>query len=254
MKVGLAGDWHGDRLWTKNAIYTLGRAGIKRVYHLGDFGIGWPGAWPYFIDSVEDWCKANDLTLWVTPGNHENWDWINSRSYGESGVYAMTHSTFLLRRNTRFELGGRTFVSLGGAPSIDFPFRTQGVDWWAEEMITYEDVIRCREDGYADVMLCHDAPSGGTDEVQRILDNPDPTMWTDRGLRYAHEGHALMTHAIAGVRPKVYAHGHFHAAGMKQVDDTLFVSLGCNRQANNLAVLDLDTLTVEWLPIEWTER
>jgi Icc-related predicted phosphoesterase len=231
------------------AIQTFGAAGVKHVFQVGDFSLAWPGRWPMLLDILEKECKAADLECWVTPGNHDNWNWINSRPYDEAGQFRMSDRTVLLRRNARFELGGRSFVSLGGAPSIDFPMRTQGIDWWDTETIRYEDVMRCREAGYADVMLCHDAPDGGTDEVQRIIDNPDPTMWTQSGLRYAAQGRVTMNHAIAGVKPRVFAHGHFHSAGMKQVDETLFVSLGCNNQANNLALLDLDTLQVEWLPI-----
>jgi Icc-related predicted phosphoesterase len=56
-----------------------------------------------------------------------------------------------------------------------------------------------------------------------------------------------METAFNMVQPKVFVHGHFHAPDMKQVNDTLFVSLGCNGQIANLGLLDLETLQVELL-------
>lgn len=40
----------------------------------------------------------------------------------------------VLPRGHRWEIAGRSFVSLGGAPSVDYlqPFRHQGESWWAE--------------------------------------------------------------------------------------------------------------------------
>jgi hypothetical protein len=63
-----------------------------------------------------------------------------------------------LPRGARFTVVGRSFVSLGGAPSIDFETRVPGGDWWPTEMITYEDVAHVVAGGTADVMLTHDAP------------------------------------------------------------------------------------------------
>lgn len=254
--IALAGDWHGQLGWQKAALHTLGRRGVKIVLHAGDYGVGWPGKWPSFVDSAESVLKQYDMTLYVTPGNHENWNWINSREYDDVGFYHMTKHAILLRRNTVFEIPygdgqSRLVHSLGGAPSIDYQFRSQNVSWWKEEMLTYGDVLRACEIGEeydVDIMMTHDAPDGGTDRVQRIIDNPDYTMFTRNGFAYAAEGRALMNHAVSGVKPKMFVHGHFHAADQKKDETTHWVSLGCDHQANNLAMLDLATLDVEFIP------
>lgn len=266
-KIGLAGDWHGVYQWTRHALHTFGQAGIKNVFHLGDFSLGWPGKWPDLINICESVCKWYDMNLWITPGNHENWEWVDSRPY-VYGEHWMTPHTCLLERNWRHKwpytasdgaTKNRTIISLGGAASVDFPYRTRGIDWWPEECMTLGDALRAAKEGHADIMLCHDAPDGGTLRVQEILDTPPHlSMWTEAALRYAKAHRDLLNLAVygghdtdeyPGVNPKVYAHGHMHAYDTRQTDDTLFLSLGCNNQEGNLMVLDLDTLEAEELPI-----
>lgn len=259
-KIALAGDWHGDLWWQKTALHTLGRLGVKVILHAGDYGVGWPGKWPDFVNSAESVLRQYDMTLYVTPGNHENWGWINTREYDDVGFYRMTNHAILLRRNTIFDIPygdgeARLVHSLGGAPSIDYQHRTQGISWWEDEMLTYGDVMRARQIGEShnvDIMVTHDAPDGGTQAVQDIIDTPrHRSIWSSKGLAYAAEGRALMNHAVSGVNPKVFVHGHFHAADMSQDEGgTLWVSLGCNRQDNNLALLDLATLETEFIPLD----
>ncbi len=253
--IGLAGDWHGQLRFQQHALHTLGQRDIKTTFHVGDYGIAFGKTWMDYLASAESVCRRYGMTMYVTPGNHENWDYINSRKYDEAGMYAMAPHVILLKRNTVMQLmygdeKFRTLLSLGGAASIDYEMRTQGWDWWRDEMLTYEDVTRAREIGNlteVDIMITHDVPDGGTDRVQRILDNPDFSMWSHKGLAYANEGRVLMNHAIAGVKPRVFAHGHMHAADMKQTEETLFVSLGCNGQQQNLALLNLETLKADFI-------
>lgn len=269
-KIGLAGDWHGAYTWTRHALHTMGQAGIKDVFHLGDFSLGWPGKWPDLINICESICKRYDMRLWITPGNHENWAWVDSREYVD-GEHWMTPHTCLLQRNWRSGLlvitrpdGSyieRTILSLGGAQSVDYATRIEGLDWFPEECMTLKDAKRAAREGHADIMLCHDAPDGGTLRVQQILDTPhQQSMWPSEALRRAAVHRNLLNMAVygcyendgstlPGVNPKVFAHGHMHAYDTRQTEDTLFLSLGCNNQEGNLMVLDLDTLEATELPI-----
>lgn len=59
-----------------------------------------------------------------------------------------------------------------------------------------------------------------------------------------------MNQAYNGVKPKVFAHGHYHVKGEKQTEDTKFLSLSCDGDADgNLLVLDTETLEHEWITI-----
>lgn len=75
-KIALAGDWHGNTAWALRCLLHLASLGVREVFHLGDFGI-WPGPGGrnYVLDL--DACLASEaMTLFVTPGNHEDYDQI----------------------------------------------------------------------------------------------------------------------------------------------------------------------------------
>ena len=263
-RVAAAGDWHGAAHWAASRIHKVGEQGVDVLLHTGDFGI-WPGRkGTFFLDTVEAACHQWDVTLLVTPGNHDDWSQIDrhrlvDRGDGFGPAKWFTDHIAVLPAGHRFEAQTpdgttRTVVSLGGAPSIDYATRVAGQDWWPTEMITPADVAVTVAGGHADIMVTHDAPDGGTDRVQHILDH-NPQGWTSEELAYAARGRDLVTAAFHGVGPKVLFHGHYHSWDAKMVrvpettDDAgagaghcLVVSLGRERQAHNIAYLDLDTL------------
>lgn len=252
-KIGLAGDWHCNNTWARHAIYTFSQAGITDVFQLGDFGVAFPKYGDRMLSDVHGACTRFDVNLYIVPGNHENWAWIDKLDFDpDAKVARLTDRVTVLDRGFRGELPhGRTVGALGGAPSIDFPNRIENVTWWPTEMITLRQAEDFAAAGEVDIMLAHDAPDGGTDAVQRIIDTPpDQSMWTDRGLAYAREGRELMNIAVAGAKPKVFAHGHFHVFDEKQTEDTKFLSLDQNNTHRNLISLDLETLDHEWLDIK----
>lgn len=243
--VALAGDWHGNTRWAQEAIRNLAQFGIKRIYHLGDFGI-WPGdQGRRYLDHVNATAKHFGVDIWVTPGNHEDYDQIDRAT---PLLQWVASNIALIPRGSRWQDAGRTFVSLGGAPSIDFEARTEGVSWWRGEMITLAEAEAVAADGHADVMLAHDAPDNGTAAVQAIINTPpERNPWSTAGLSYAAEGRSLMTLAVEGVKPKLFAHGHFHAPDdTGPTGGTRYLSLGCDGQPMNVCLLRLDDLAVSW--------
>lgn len=177
----------------------------------------WPGhrGRQYLLD-LEAALASYSMTMFVTPGNHDDYDQIDELPTLDLGheigaVQWVTDHIALLPRGHRWERNGWSFVSLGGAPSIDRWSRREGIDWWAAEMITDDDVARVVEAGPADVMLTHDAPDAAlcTPRVASIL-RSNPTGWPTYALNYAAEGTARMTTAFLAVEPRLFLHGHFH--------------------------------------------
>lgn len=247
MKVGLAGDWHGDATWASATIQIFAERGVSEIFQLGDFALGWPGREGYFV-TVEKALADAAAHLYIVPGNHENYDFIQKQLAFTDGVCRMTARQAVLGRGFRGDLPpGKTIVALGGAPSIDFQSRTIGRDWWPAEMIKLEEAEKVAADGYADIMLAHDCPTSAcTKEVQAIRDS-NPMGWSLSALRYAHEGAQLMDIAFKGVKPKLFAHGHYHVKGEAEVDGTKFLSLACNNMDGSAAILDTETLEHEWV-------
>ncbi len=266
MTLGVAGDWHGNREWALRCVHALAEAGVTEIDHLGDFGI-WPGAKgrTYLLD-LEKTLAARDVRLFVTPGNHEDYDQIAElpaidRGHDIGAVQWATDHVALLPRGHRWQRNGWTFVSLGGAPSVDRWLRHKGMNWWAAEAITTEDVARVAADGPADVMLAHDAPDAefGTPGVASILAG-NPMGWPGKALAYAAEGRALMTTAFLAVQPRLFLHGHYHLRDEAWIDRfghrTHVVSVDCDgAPEGNLLLLSLprresgDAVGIDWLTL-----
>lgn len=212
-KIGVAGDWHGDTGWAKRVISALSKEGITHIFQLGDFGIwgGHDGA--SFLRKINKWLTENDQILYVTPGNHEDYVRINNAPYREDGMQQL-HSCDRIRLLPRGFRGVFTsnnkissWVSLGGANSIDFKSRTEGISWWREESITFGDVYNVMSDGKADMMFCHDAPAG----IPMAFDSKSlGAGWDPDEVRYSNSGREMLRSAVDSVQPSVLFHGHFH--------------------------------------------
>jgi hypothetical protein len=257
--IGLIGDLEGEHSAAVSCLRVLGERGdVDVACQLGDlrFGMGPdPDAYLGAIDSV---CAEFGLQLLCINGNHENWArldrlWAEPMWQNEDGSLKpidVTDHVTLLPRGHRWEMGGRSFVALGGAPSINRHLLTEGVDWWPSEVIEDEHVEVTISGGYAEVMLTHDSPGPPycTEPVADTIQN-NPWEWPDSSLAYAQDGIDKMTRAVLGVQPLLLAHGHFHVAGDAVVrlpgaaTNTTIWSLAARHDPGNVRLLDLNTLT-----------
>ena len=109
-------------------------------------------------------------------GNHENWEWINEQEYDDDGLHWVSERVAICERNSVIQVEDRKVLSLGGATSVDRSLRVPRRSWWPEEEITAGDLLTLQDVmdhvGDIDIMVCHDAPGGGTDAVQDILNIP----------------------------------------------------------------------------------
>lgn len=266
MRIGVAGDWHGNRNWALRCVRTFADAGIGEIYHLGDFGV-WPGPkGRQYLLEIEAALASHSMVMFVAPGNHEDYDQIAElpaldRGHDIGKVQWLTDRVALLPRGHRWERAGWSFLALGGAPSVDRWSRREGLDWWPAEAITDEDISRVVGGGHADVMLAHDAPDAalGTPAVASVL-RSNPLGWPIYALHYAAEGRTRMTTAFLAVEPRLFLHGHFHVRDHVVVEHfdhpTQVVALDCDGSPEgNLVVVTLlergngRDPSVEWLPV-----
>lgn len=250
-KVIIAGDWHGRTLWGKAVIQAAVKHGIDTIYHVGDFGyIGRGGDW--YINELAEFCEDHGVKIWVTPGNHEDWARLYTLWDGnfEEPADLTGHGTiYMLPPGFRWERAGVTFMSLGGAPSIDRNYRIHGVDWWPQECLTLGEAMRAIEGGPVDIMITHDAPDypGKVHNIIYNGYNMAVQSWGQSVMEYCMQGHKLLNSVYERVTPKWLFHGHYHlwehyhdkATGQH------VVALDMEHKTHNAVILDLDEVREE---------
>jgi hypothetical protein len=259
--VAIAGDWHANINWVGTAIPMLTREapGVTSILHLGDFGIG-PGMREHkFLDAVHYWCaKAGIARVLITPGNHEDWAWLDDNFAAQPATpVALSSIVSVLPRGHRFEIGGASFVSFGGAASVDYEMRLAGRDWFATELPTESDVNCAIRGGTVDVLLTHETIDGGTAATERVLGH-NPLGFSQDALVYSKVSRALVTRVWDNVAPRIMFHGHMHVADeITLPSGQQVVSVGRDNQSRNLALLELSTLKWRWVeatPVDSSSR
>ncbi|MXG91633.1 hypothetical protein [Nocardioides flavescens] len=258
MIVALLGDLEGDRDWAVDRLRVIGERGdVRMVLQLGDLRFGMGPDPDGYLDAIDSACADHGLEMWSIGGNHEHWARLDELwslpewqlPDGSLAPLRLRERVLMLPRGHRWELGARSFVALGGAPSVNVTQLTEGVDWWPSEVVEERHVDATVAGGSADVMLTHDSPGPPycTAPVGEIITG-NPWGRPDSTLAYAQTGIDRITRAVTGVAPRLLVHGHFHVGGEAVVHlpgacrPTMVWSLGANGDEANLRYLDMETL------------
>lgn len=242
--VTVAGDFHAEHGWGRRVVREAQRAGSQVVVQAGDFG-----AWPWarrFLDEVDTWCARTGIPVLFVDGNHEDHEWLEQLATDPvTGLRPVRPWIAHVPRGHRWVWRGLTWMGLGGAVSVNRRDCTPGVDWFAQEEITYGQALSAIAGGTADVMVTHDAPAG----VQ-IPDLPDGG-WPQDALYAAALHRRQLREVVDAVRPTHLFHGHYHTrytAGLALEGDLVCEVVGLHRDgsmAKGWTHLDLDILLAE---------
>jgi len=249
--VAVAGDWHGDRMWAQSVIAALHVVApdVLSILHLGDFGVLPDRLGKGMLKAVDSACAQSGIErVLVTPGNHEDWDRLMARFASKPNVAVqLSEVVWVLPPGFRFALAGRSFLSFGGAASLDFAYRQARGAWWPSELPDESAAAEANAAGTADVLLTHETVNGGTAAVEKIL-RSNPMNWDTDALEYSALSRQRITKLWDGVHPALLAHGHMHVADRVELPDgRRVVSLGCNRQRKNIGLLNLADLAWTWM-------
>lgn len=250
-RIAVAGDWHTDIAWMLETVERINVSGVKHILHVGDFGYGMYGADEFeevAMSQLSDLLDSYDMQIAVTLGNHENWGRFNNLEPLDNGAFEVWKNIFLLPRGYGFSINGLSFLSLGGAASINYLDLKEGIDWWREEAITMGDIYRL--DGkQADIMITHDAPS----EVLALTENQTKLMenWSDEALSYSMGSQQSISAAVGIVKPEILFHGHYHIDYLETVNVGEYkidvVGLHMNGNPNNVVLFDTQDKSIVWL-------
>jgi Calcineurin-like phosphoesterase len=203
----LAGDWHGNAFWARRVIAHAASLDVDTILQLGDFG--------YWVDdpetdaylaAVDDELRTAGIRLFWLDGNHE--DHTRRAEWGDPARYP---NLTYLPRGFRWNWWGRTWMSVGGATSVDKRLRVEGESWWPGEELTDADVEHAMREGDVDVIVSHDCPRGvdipgvGPDTKSGVRGNWPPDI-----LEGAQRHRDKLAQICRATQPSRLFHGHYH--------------------------------------------
>lgn len=245
MKVLLVGDTHGDAKFIASINKCAKTHGATYIVQLGDFGYDFDAN---ALTSIRAWLDADERRRWLwLDGNHDHHDYIRTEickgKHPKKPVKHFHDRMFYCPRGSTLKIGSKTVLFLGGAVSVDFHRRQQGVNWWPQESLSTADVHRAIDNGHkADILLSHDAPA-----------NSALRGWLrEQGYKIdkASEQNRKAVLSVMDKTPvcEVY-HGHYHRYYDTQLHDVWITGLGANYARgvhNPKAVLGENCLLVDW--------
>jgi Icc-related predicted phosphoesterase len=205
--VAFAGDWHGNTEWALRCVDYLDEQGdVRTLIHLGDFGF--MGSIAAYLDAVHHRAEEANINIFVVPGNHENYDWIESQSIDSNGLIHITNRIHAYPRGHRVHINGVSFCAGGGADSVDKRHRTTGKSWWPQEELTDSETETIRQQDRVEVLLTHDSPYGANTPK---LPQQDFIRWVGAHIAQQSEEHQRRIRKICdALQPRILIHGHYH--------------------------------------------
>ena len=171
-RVAVVGDLHGNQGAASSAVRYAALRGAQLVVQLGDFG-WWPTRRrtprkPYgegFTVWVERVCRQYGLRLLWVRGNHEHHPMLveeRREHVGEDEVWWLHEHVGHWPDGLVLDIGGRRWLAVGGAHSVDQSFRTLGVDHFDSETLSETEIDAIARAGHmdVDVVVAHEAPIG----------------------------------------------------------------------------------------------
>jgi Icc-related predicted phosphoesterase len=214
-RVLFAGDIHGDMGHAKYVFAEAKKQGCTHIIACGDFGY-----WVHlpqgekFVNTVAQLAEKNDIKfLWVD-GNHENHDLLNDLvdTYGDTQpIDTPNEWCQWIPRGCRFQIGDNIFMGYGGAYSVDWQDRVEGISWWRGELINPYHIDELSNE-QVDILVTHEAPLG----KQISYKDEIPVSVSQR---------ALVSELVQKVTPCQVVCGHHHTREEWYINDEIKVDV-----------------------------
>lgn len=151
------GDIHGNLFEVIEFINRFELGENDNIIVLGDCGIAFRNDKKDLDQNIKLWNKySNGVKLFFLDGNHENYRILN-RLPIENNMGKISNNIYHLRRGQIYEFEDKKVLVCGGADSVDKYRRIENLDWWEEETITEEDIVKISA-GHYDYVLTHCCP------------------------------------------------------------------------------------------------
>ena len=169
-RIFLTGDTHGDidikKLSSRNWQESKSLSGDDYLIILGDFGFIWDAIETKWELYYKKWFDEKPFITLFLCGNHENHHRLlrlEETSFLGGKVGVVSNSIFYLKRGEIYTIGGKKFLTIGGAKSWDKENRIENISWWKEEEISEEQkenaIKNLEKNQYCvDYILAHTLP------------------------------------------------------------------------------------------------
>jgi predicted phosphodiesterase len=206
MYTRIIGDTHGH--WQEyHALATnaVDFGGCSSTIQVGDFGVGFSG--PYWHERADEFHW--DGTHRFIRGNHDKPEQCKQMVGWIPDGRVENHCMFV-----------------GGAWSIDWAGRTEGVSWWRDEECSIEQFNRLI-DAYSvmrpRIMFTHDCP---TEAAVEMFQKPG-LLWGGTSAKLQKTRTASALQAMYEIhQPDFWFFGHWHITTMLKLGNTRFHCLG----------------------------
>jgi hypothetical protein len=177
-KVYVTGDTHGTHDIQKLLTFSKGKGKdlTKNDYViiLGDTGILW-GKDRKHNAKMKRIFENFPWTTLIVDGNHDDHDQLQNLlmmpMFNDVVGEMFEDSVYHLKRGIVYHINGKKFWVMGGALSVDREYRTEGVNWWAGELLSKADedkgfVYLDVWDDKVDYILTHTCPSSHATKIK----------------------------------------------------------------------------------------
>jgi len=208
MSVFLIGDTHGVIDLGKITLFNSYMSKLTKndyLIVLGDFGVVWDNdVSDHELTLIEFYNNLSFTTLFVD-GNHENHERLKTlpriTMFGND-VGVVSDSIFHLLRGNVYDIDNLKLLTIGGASSVDRNYRTEFIDWWSSELLSFRDINNCLDnldivDNNVDYILTHTCPESIGDLLELSFINVDSNM-------------KFFEQLTNSVKFKHWFFGHFH--------------------------------------------
>ena len=193
MKTTFIGDVHGK---ITGMVDVALKSDAQHIVQIGDLGLG--------FGRHDNYTNLKPVTHFIR-GNHDNPEMCRQ------------HPSYLGEYGFNNELG---IFFVGGAWSIDRAHRIEGRSWWADEQLSYAQLIEATdlyEKVLPSVVVTHDAPLDIPQEmgIRGMLNAPSIPNRTNQSLEVMLDIH----------KPDIWIFGHWHSDVDMIIGDTRFICL-----------------------------
>lgn len=204
----------GDVHCNYDALYLNEQSGYKGVIQVGDMGIG-------FKPLPED--IPSRSPVYFIRGNHDSPVILKDKNL------KLPQNIHYIPDGTIQDLCGNVVLFIGSAGSLDRSMRTRGVDWWEDEVLSYQEcneiidkiAVFQKDGGVIDTVVSHDCPMFL--QIQKHIRSMNMNM-DDEYMFYTRR-FLSSVYDMLEPKPRQWYFGHYHESMRERYDDTEFVLL-----------------------------